>query len=451
MTTTPYKKLLAIPIGLYLVLSLIYIFAIPIGESPDEPGHLQCIEQVSQYNRIPIVEPKPVWGESWSRSVIISGRMCYHMPLYYLIGGTIQHVTAFVTQTPQQFEFPPTNPEFIKSRVMFFHDDKASFWDLPETPAVISTRLLSICLGAMTIWGSYYIARRVFPDKPILPILAATLVAGLPQFVYLSRSINNDALATALAVGILMILITVGHPKRFVAAALLSSLAVLTKLTISFVVIAVIITWIAEFFIFHTQRKQYIKVLLISLSIWVGVALLIMLQPTLREHISRGSGEFSAIWDEALTLVYWRNVLTMTASSGWVRFGWMNVPAPQWQANGWWLGILVTGLIGLIATWYRQKTEHLRLILFILGIWMAGILAVFIKINLNRFQPQFRFMLASLPVFMTFSSAGIIVLIEKTKWFDKHMIGIMAVAFSALFLLGYNCWILSTIVRSIYG
>ncbi len=72
--------LAAPPSILYLMLATLYFLAIPLGESPDEPGHIQCIQQVALYDRLPIVDPKPQ-GEWWKPGVTLSGRMCYHMPL----------------------------------------------------------------------------------------------------------------------------------------------------------------------------------------------------------------------------------------------------------------------------------------------------------------------------------------------------------------------------------
>ena len=63
-----------------------------------------------------------------------------------------------------------------------------------------------------------------------------TLVAGWPQFLFLSRAISNDGLALALGAVVLATLVADGRPRRFAWAALPAALAVLAKLSLLFAV-----------------------------------------------------------------------------------------------------------------------------------------------------------------------------------------------------------------------
>lgn len=443
VSPTP-KRLLLIPIGLYLVLSFAYLFAIPVGESPDEPGHLQCIEQVSQHHRLPTVDPAPE-GRWWSRGVILSGQLCYHMPLYYLVGGYVQRGIAAVTQEPLHFEFPPNKPRQLQTDAMFLHEEKTTFWQLPEPFTLVGLRLLSIALGGVTIWASYVVARRLFAVQEDAALLAAVMAAGWPQFVYMSRAINNDALATALAAMVLIILLQIGRPNRFVGAALLAVLAVLTKLSVIFVVGAVLGTWIVEFVMLRQQRKRYVHVLWWMLVIWGLAGALIRFQPVLYEHFIYGSGQVATISPKVFTAVYWRDVVLMTLSSGWARFGWMNIPAPAIHAYVWWIGVLAMMIVGFVAAWRSQVTRQGRLALFVLGLWGVGIIISYLRINLNRFQPQFRYMMTILPVITTLSAAGWLALLRK--FVRSRIIVILFV----LLLLAYNYWLIMAIVGPAYG
>lgn len=442
--------LYALPVALYFTLAFVYLFAIPVGESPDEPGHLQCIEQVSLLNRLPITEPAPE-GRWSSRGVIISGHMCYHMPLYYVVSGYLQQVIAAVTQEPIHYEFPPMNPDFgkkgdLSSLALFTHPDKPSFWNLAEPITVIGLRLLSIGLGLVTVFAGAYVARQLVPDNEYVPLLAAVIIAGWPQFVYLSRSINNDILATALAAGILIILVNVGSPKRFVAAAFLSALAVLSKMSVAFTVGAVIGSWFLEIVMLRQQKRAYLRALVVMLMIWLGTGLLIAYQPTIHKHFLYSSRAFSTISPRVGTFDYWKQVFDLTLSSGWARLGWMNVAVPMQHAYMWWGGLALAGGSGLVLLWRRVNTQQARLLLLILALWCGGVFVSYLNINLNRLQPQFRFALAVLPVFAAFSASGLL------RWVNgKRFVSRTLVTLFALLMLAYNLWFVTAVVAPVYG
>ena len=168
-----------IPVGLYLSLGLIYLLAVPVGESPDEPGHLQCIEQVAQYRRLPRIDPWPS-GEWWSRTTLLSGHMCYHMPLYYVAAGSLQLAVHSLGKAAA-FRVPGKQPEWVNgSPSMFVHEGN---WQLAETRAVTAVRIFTLAIGLLTLWATYRVTVALFPAS-VLALAAAALVAGWPQFVY---------------------------------------------------------------------------------------------------------------------------------------------------------------------------------------------------------------------------------------------------------------------------
>ena len=440
------KWFLFVPVTLYFVLSFVYLFAIPIGESPDEPGHLQCIEQVARYNRIPITQPEPEGDEWWERGRIVSGQMCYHMPFYYLVGGTLQRSLAWVAAEPLPVELPPNNPEWGVQAGMFAHSDKSSFLTIPEPVTLIGLRLLSMGLGAVTLWATYVVARQIFPAQEAVAVMAATIVAGWPQFLYMSRAINNDVPATALAVATLAVLLQAGRPNRFIIAAALAGLAVFTKLSMSFTVGVVCVAWLLELLRQRQPRWPYIRAMLICIALWTGEALLLWLHPTLRLHVQQSALSFAAIPAAAWTGSYWGDVFLLTLSSGWARLGWMNLPAPVWHAYIWWAGIGLTTASGVYLALRQQSASRQRLLLLIVAAWWAGVAVAYVRINFNRFQPQFRFALAVLPLLATFSAAGCLSwLTEKPRW----QVG--AILLLSLVLVGYNLWFVFTVVGPAYG
>ena len=115
---------------------------------------------------------------------------------------------------------------------------------------------------------------------------------------------------------------------------------------------------------------------------------------------------FGGTLPQASTLSYWLDVLKLSISSGFARFGWMNVTAPEWQAYVWWGGIVVTALLGLQIILKGARNSRQKLLLITLFIWTAGVLAIYLRLNANRFQPQFRFAFPLLPIVCTFAAAG---------------------------------------------
>jgi hypothetical protein len=434
-----------VPVALYFFLSSMYFLMIPTGESPDEPSHLQCIEQVSLYHRLPQVVPTPT-GEWWSREHVISGYLCWHMPLYYVTSSGLHQVVATVSNAPLHFEFPPNNPDWGKSPAMFTHPLKTSWLDLEEPFPVIALRVESMLLGLVALWAAARVARRVFPDAPIVPYAAAMLIAGWPQFLFMSRAINNDTLATALSLVVLIIALEIGTPGRFVWASLLACLAVLAKLTMLFVIPTLAAIFFLELLWAGEQRRQYFWPGLVSVLPLVSLVLIIALQPTIRTHFEQNLASFGSALSRAYTIPYWLDVLQLTLGSGWVRFGWMNVPAPDWQAYLWWASTGLAVLVGLYVGYVAPDTKNRRLFLLIIGIWSAGVLLTYARINLNRFQPQFRYAFPLLPIWAAFAAAGLLAPFRRTPRLQLVVFAVLTIV-----MLLVNVWLLAAIVVPAYA
>ncbi len=413
-----------------------------MGESPDEPGHIQCIEQVALGQGLPTVDPKPEGAKWWDRGRIISGRMCYHMPLYYLIAGNIQHTTASIFNETIPFEFPPSNPNFPHSKSMFSHSQKASFWEIQQPSNLVVLRLFSILLGTTTLIAAYLFAKHIFPNQPQVATLSMLIIAVWPQFLFLNRAINNDALATALSVSIFVILIQTGSPKRFVWLALLSTLAIFTKLTVWFTAVVVFCTLIMEIYCFPQKRKAYMKTAVFLLLLWFGAGLILYSNPILNQHLSQSGIGTNSFNTNVFTWEYWGDVLRLTLSSGWVHFGWMNISPPIVHAYLWWVGVGITAVIGIFKL-STQPTQHKKILLLIMLLWSGGALGTYLRINLSIFQPQFRFIASIIPIISALVSAGI---------FLKQTYNMKIVMISVFFAtaLGYNIWVLSNLIKPIY-
>ena len=431
-------------LGLYVALAGLYLLAVPSGESPDEPGHLQCIEQVSLLRRLPQVDPPPS-GQWWSPASVLSGHMCYHMPLYYILAGTLQLATQRLAGGPLHYRFPPHNPEWGASPAMFAHETDAVWWHTSEPPAVLVVRLASIGLGGIVVWAGFRLARALLPGRPPLATASAIMVAGWPQFVYMSRAISNDVLASALLVVVLVLLVDVGKPRRFAWATLAAVLATLAKLTAWFTAGLVVLVFAWELWLAHEERAAYLRPGLVSALLLGGLVLLFIWQPTLHAHLQQTLASFTGVSPAVRSLAYWRDVFRLTLTSGWAHFGWMNLPAPAWQAYGWWTLLAAAGLWGARNLWLNVAERPRPLVLLILVLWTAAVAGTYLRINLNRFQPQFRFAFALLPIISTLAAAGYL------DWFARaRRRQQVAVVLLAAILFLANVWIVLSLIVPAY-
>jgi len=108
--------------------------------------------------------------------------------------------------------------------------------------------------------------------------------------------------------------------------------------------------------------------------------------------------------------------LKLSISSGFARFGWMNVPAPDWQAYVWWGAIVVLTFSGLWSILKAPLDQRQKVQLVVLFIWTVGVAATYLRLNMNRFQPQFRYAFPLLSVITLFAATGYRRLWKRGRW-----------------------------------
>jgi len=101
--------------------------------------------------------------------------------------------------------------------------------------------------------------------------------------------------------------------------------------------------------------------------------------------------------------------------------------------------------VGAWASWHADQHHPARSVLIICGVWLLAILAGYLRINLNRFQPQYRYAFATIPVFAALASVGLNTLLRRCN----RARGLLA-PILALTLLLANVWIIEAIVIPAY-
>lgn len=177
---TPNRVLIGTLI-VFALLAVMVAFETPPGEANDEPSHLKNIETI-------------VGGRLY-RITPLSGAESHQAPLYYgLVAGwqLIWSVSPFSIAL-----LPPDTPLGGRPHrgPHWAHNGPTATADQQRIDLL---RLPGIAMGLATILLTWLAIRMLSPD-PWTPVLAASIVAFVPRFVFLAGVLNNDNLATLLA------------------------------------------------------------------------------------------------------------------------------------------------------------------------------------------------------------------------------------------------------------
>lgn len=203
----------------FIILASAYSLTLPLGESADEVSHHAYVMALLQEARLPLVAG-PAIGEA------------HQPPLYYLLLAGVARLVPDPVYSVQanpdfQVDDPATTPNIL------LHP-RAEDW--PYRNGVLAwhlMRLVSVLLGAVTVWATYRLGRLVFPADAPLALGAAAFVAFLPSFLLVGGVVNNDTLMITLATCTLLYLVEMlqGRGRSAWILGLLLGLAALTKLT----------------------------------------------------------------------------------------------------------------------------------------------------------------------------------------------------------------------------
>ncbi len=185
----------------FLVLGVTYSVVTPIFEASDELWHYPLVQWLSKGNPLPVQDAKDVgpWKQEASQP-----------PLYYWLMGA---ATAWIdtSDLPQVRQENPhvdngvITPDGNRNLVVHNPQREAFPWS-GTVLAVHLVRLLSILMGAVTVWLTYHIALELFPDRHWLALGAAAANAFTPMFIFISSAVNNDNLTMLLcSLGLLLI------------------------------------------------------------------------------------------------------------------------------------------------------------------------------------------------------------------------------------------------------
>jgi len=173
-TVGPSAVLLA-----FVVLAAWYSVTIPLGEAPDEVPHFTYVRYLAQHGRLPTTQEE---------------HEAFQPPLYYALGAAL---TFWINDEPDvpfairaNADYDVLDPAAPKNLLLHTAAEGWPYrgWAL----AWHLVRLVSITLGAVTVWAVYRLGRVLFPGETAIPLAMAALTAFTPQFLFMSAVANND-------------------------------------------------------------------------------------------------------------------------------------------------------------------------------------------------------------------------------------------------------------------
>jgi len=212
----------------FVLLSLLYAWVTPPLEASDEYWHVGMVDYVHQQRDLAVQDPdqpETLWRQQGSQP-----------PLYYLVAALLtapiprDDVAAARVVNPHARLGEPDSVgnknRIVPADVPITH---------PAHASVLILRGFGILLGIISLSATYTAARLLMPEQPGAALLAAGLLAFNPMFLFISASVNNDNLVTALSsVAIVLALGMLRRgfdTRRSLLIALVVALATLSKLS----------------------------------------------------------------------------------------------------------------------------------------------------------------------------------------------------------------------------
>jgi 4-amino-4-deoxy-L-arabinose transferase-like glycosyltransferase len=201
---TPILILLAA----FILLGAIYAVVTPFFEISDELWHYPMVKTIADGNGLPVQNPANPgpWRQEGSQP-----------PLYY----ALMALATFWIDTSDMEQVRWVNPHADNGLItqdrnnnIIIHTDREQWPPLAPFSkgwrgtvlAVRLIRLLSVLLGAGTVYFTYRLALELLPEGRRLALAAAALTAFTPMFVFITASVNNDNLAIFCSAGALWLL-----------------------------------------------------------------------------------------------------------------------------------------------------------------------------------------------------------------------------------------------------
>jgi Dolichyl-phosphate-mannose-protein mannosyltransferase len=402
-----------------MLLMTAWAFAVPIFEAPDEPHHWNHLVFIRENHRLPPFDATYQTG--------------YHPPLYYLLLAPLGVRT--VLPPPAiwrdaeglRIPFPPR----------FFHNTNADFRDY--WPIRIA-RLLTIVISGLTVWFCY-LAGREATGAQMTGILAAGLVAFLPEFSFRGMNVSNDALVTCLAAAAVWLMIRLlknGFSwKTALAATLTVAAAYHTKVNAGCLAAPLVYAVLMGPASWPTKLRRGLAIsaaFIVLIAPWAIRNTVVYGDPVLAGAMRK---YYAVLIDpHAITSPYFRGDFPDTMFRSFVGlFGWMNLLSPEWVYT-------VYGMLALLAAAGLATGLLRRRVDFPVPLLSSAVviinLAIVVQINLTFRQPQGRYMFPALAAVAVLTAIGLEQLLPRRR---SALAGFVLIPLAAVNVYLLTAWV----------
>jgi len=213
---------------LFVLLGVLYSLVTPVLEASDEFKHYPYVQHVQTHRELPVLEPEVCEASPDDCAWLQDGGQ---PPAYYAIMAAAtswidtSDLPSLLWKNKHAFIGNPT--QVCNKNLIIHRPEREAFPWRGSVLAVRVIRLLTLAFGASTVLVTYSLSRTLFPERPTLALGAAALTAFNPMFLFVSASVNNDAMAALVGSFTLLVIVRVakgGESGRFGRLGLCSAL-----------------------------------------------------------------------------------------------------------------------------------------------------------------------------------------------------------------------------------
>ncbi len=376
---------LGLILAVYFALGFLFAWQTPPWQAPDEPAHYNYVRHLAEGRGLPELK----LGD-WDAA--------------YLDFLKANRFPAGADISPIRYEFHQPPLYYLLLTPVY----------LAAGGSLLVLRLTSLAIGAAAVVGVYLAARRLCPAEAGVALGAAGVAAALPQNLAVLGSVNNDALAEAVA-SALLVWGLVGLTGRrtagwALAGGLLAGIGLLTKTTVYPLVALAVLLPLAP------EPKAGGPARLRIFALMAGVALLVGGWWFIRNAAVYGGLDIFGLGRHDQVVVGQLRTgplsprlaleWSLTAfRSFWLQLGWMGVPAEDW-VYGLLGAVTFLSLGGLVLLARDSGFPRPAPTLVWLGLAAALVVAQFAAYNLQFYQPQGRYLFPAMTVWAVGLAAG---------------------------------------------
>jgi 4-amino-4-deoxy-L-arabinose transferase-like glycosyltransferase len=368
----------------FLLLATLYNLSTPVYESPDELQHAAFVAWLAEGKGLPVVDPQNPgpWDQEGTQP-----------PLYYwltawLVPGPAPDGDAdLAVLNPYAGIGDPLRPD-NKNRVL--HNPEEERWPYPaDTLWVHLARGISTLMAAGTLVAVYRLGRIIFADRRGLALAMMGLVAFVPQFLFLSASINNDNVVILIAAWALVFLAKWLCSKELPGWAALAGLGILLGLG-PLAKFSGLLLWplAGGTMLWLAWRERRFRWLIPAGLLVFGLALALSGWWFVRNQ--QLYGDLSAL-SPHLAIMGTRAKLPRLGAllaefrglrySFWALFGWFNILLPEpfyWIVEGL-SGVGLMGFILFLIRSLRKQLQGSRHAILMLLVWLGLVFGAFVR------------------------------------------------------------------------